>query len=146
MHRWFRVFMERLAFRLMSVLSAKIETQFDLELSELRMGLLQRAAEIQHQSPANLATISEALIESSTRLGQSGAETANEIDCLEHDEPTQPVKRPKLAAPVAKKSATGTTKRGRGRPPKTAEGRPANLASDKLSATKAPSDKCTDGH
>jgi len=126
MHRWFRVFMERLAFRLMSVLSAKIETQFDLELSELRMGLLQRAAEIQHQSSANLAAISEALIESSTRLGQSGAETANETDCLEHDEVTQPVKRPKLAASAAKKSATGTTKRGRGRPPKAADSRPTN--------------------
>lgn len=145
MQRWFREFIERLAFRLMSVLCAKVEAQFDLELAELRAGLLERAAEFQGQPSADLQAVAAELTESSARLGQSGAAAADEVDFLEQFQTEHSVKQRKLATVPAKKPAASAAKRGRGRPPKTADSRAPELISDGTSVGESASERCADG-
>lgn len=129
MQWWFRGFVDRLAFRLMSVLSAKVEAQLELELADVRAQLLHRADDYGAQAAIGLTAVAQTLTESSTRLGQSDyLPAANEQVALarlveEHRERT-PEREPQngVALPHAHAASkpTPTPKRGRGRPPKDA--------------------------
>ncbi|MDZ4686575.1 MAG: hypothetical protein SH850_16010 [Planctomycetaceae bacterium] len=153
MHWWFRGFLDRLAFRLMSVLSAKVEAELELELAEVRANLLMRANEYGAQSD-ELTAVAQTLTESSARLGQSDyLPAAHEqvalarLEQAQRERSSESKPSPGMVAPkkpVAAKSAA-TSKRGRGRPPK-AGGPSAIVRKEReVTATDTPAGGPTDG-
>ena len=121
MASWLRGFLEHLSHRLMSVLSAKLEAQLQMELAEVRAELHERAAEYRGSLMEGGTSLATPLLELSERIGSIDS---GSLERLEHEplsqQPSDHSKNSTVIRGTKPQSqvAEGSSDRKRGRPRK----------------------------